>query len=398
MPELSAPTRPRFEVGDIVRRYADAYLATHTNITTHQHRRVLHHIAACRTATLGGHLMRCDEAGCSYETPAYNSCGDRHDPKCGGPRRAQWLECRSDELLDVPYFHAVFTLPHELNAIALQNKEQVYGLLMRCAADTLLESAAEPRLLGARIGFFGILHTWGQDIGHHPHGHFVIPGGGLAVDDPERWVTVRRPDYLLPIPKLRKMFRTKFLMELEQTHAAGELVLAGKLSKLEDPRAFKRYLAPLWKKDWVVYAKPPFGGPEQVLKYVARYTHRVAISNHRLLSIDGGRVSFRYKDYRDGQHKVMSLESDEFLRRFLLHVLPRGFKRIRHYGIFAGSDRRENLAKARRLLGRSYRPRLSSSPDPKAAVIAAEVEEQREPASMVMLSIGHLAVRQCTTG
>jgi hypothetical protein len=308
---------------------------------------VLRNIETCRTAALGGHLEQCDE--CRHQRPAYNSCADRHCPKCQSLARAEWLEKRQTELLQVEYFHVVFTLPEPLAALALQNKRELYGLLFRATAESLQSIAADPKHLGAQIGFFCILHTWGQTLTHHPHLHCVVPGGGISLDG-SRWVACR-PGFLLPVRVLSRRFRTLYLRYLEQDYAAGKLQFHGQLQHLSDPRNFARYLAPLRHCEWVVYSKPPFGGPESVLDYLGRYTHRVAISNNRLKALKDGQVTFTYKDYKDEhQQKVMTLSADEFLRRFLLHVLPNGFQRIRYYGFLASRHRAENLARCRELL------------------------------------------------
>jgi hypothetical protein len=308
---------------------------------------VLRSIELCRTAALGGHLERCDQ--CGHERNAYNSCADRHCPKCQSLARAKWLEKRQAELLQVEYFHVVFTLPEPLAQLSLQNKREMYDLLFRATAETLQTIAADPEHLGAQIGFFCILHTWGQTLTAHPHLHCVVPGGGISLDG-SRWVACR-PGFFLPVKVLSRRFRNVYLRYLEQAHAAGKLQFYGDLESLADPLSFARFLAPLHEMEWVVYAKPPFGGPERVLDYLGRYTHRVAISNHRLIELKNGQVTFSYKDYKHEQRqKVMTLSADEFLRRFLLHVLPDGFQRIRHYGLLGNRHRAENLARCRELL------------------------------------------------
>lgn len=308
--------------------------------------RVLRNIVACRTEALGGHLQQCDS--CGHERPAYNSCRNRHCPKCLGSQRAQWLEDRQAELLPVPYFHAVFTMPHELSKLTLQNKKELYGILFRATSETLSTIASDEKHLGARIGFIAVLHTWGQTLQAHPHVHCVIPGGGLSPDG-TRWISAREK-YLLPVAVLRKLFRGKFLAYLRKAYADGALRLDGSLHALADPAAFAALCNRLQAKHWVVYLKEPFGGPEQVLKYLARYTHRVAISNRRLASFDDQGVTFRYKDYSRGCTRTMTLEPREFIRRFLLHVLPKGFQRIRHYGLLANRSRRDNITRCRQLL------------------------------------------------
>ncbi len=290
-----------------------------------------------------------------------HACRNRHCPKCQAQKQAAWFDAQCENLLDVPYYHIVFTLPEDLGPLALQNTRILYGLLFRSAAETLLTIARDEKHLGARIGFTAVLHTWGQTLLHHPHLHCVVPAGGLSGDgkspknkespmDDRRWIPARE-NFFLSVRVLSRLFRSKYLAYLREAFRAGELVLAGRLEELSDPRAWRAFLEPLQQIDWVVYAKPPFGSPERVLKYLARYTHRVAISNHRLLSIEGGIVAFRYKDYRRGrQGRVMRLSAAEFIRRFMLHLLPRGFVRIRHYGLLANRYRKENLALCRRLL------------------------------------------------
>jgi hypothetical protein len=339
--------RPALEVADIVRTHGEEFRHAHATSLSRAQKRVLRAIETCRTAALGGHLEQCDQ--CGHERNAYNSCANRHCPKCQSLTRAKWLEKRQAELLPCEYFHVVFTLPGLLAALALQNKQQMYGLLFRATAETLQCIAADPQHLGAQIGFFCILHTWGQTLNAHPHLHCVVPGGGVSPDS-SRWVACR-PGFFLPVRVLSRRFRTLYLRYLEQAYAAGKLQFHGELQHLSDPRAFARHLAPLRESEWVVYSKPPFGGPEKVLDYLGRYTHRVAISNHRLRELKGGQVTFAYKDYKhEHRHKLMTLSADEFLRRFLLHVLPDGFQRIRHYGLLGNRYRAKNLARCRGLL------------------------------------------------
>jgi hypothetical protein len=310
-------------------------------------KRVLQSLAACRTAALGGHLECCDR--CGHNRPVYNSCRDRHCPKCQGAARAAWLDARREELLPVEYFHVVFTIPAAVAQIAWQNKRVVYDILFETAAATLREIAADPKHLGAQIGCLCVLHTWGQNLLHHPHVHCVVPGGGIAPDE-SRWVSCR-PGFFLPVRVLSRMFRGKFLQRLRQAYAGGQLQFHGSLRTQGTPEGWSRLLAESYRQEWVVYAKPPFGGPEQVLKYLARYTHRVAISNDRLLNCEQGCVTFRWKDYAaDSRIRAMTLSASEFLRRFLLHVLPSGFVRIRHYGFLANCHRQEKLALCRKLL------------------------------------------------
>jgi hypothetical protein len=341
--------RPALEVADIFRDHGTAWRHANRGHVSLLQLKVMSAIESCRTAALGGHVARCED--CAHTTIAYNSCRNRHCPKCQGAAARTWLAEREADLLPVGYFHVVFTLPDEVADIALQNKTAVYDLLFRAASETMLTIAADPRHLGARIGITAVLHTWGSALTHHPHVHMIVPGGGIALDG-ERWIS-SRPAFLLPVRVLGKLFRRLFLTKLLALHDAGRLAFFGGLAPLADRRAFLRHLSPVRQKRWVVYAKPPFAGPKAVLAYLSRYTHRVAISNRRLLAFDDTGVTFRYKDYRrDGaaRHQVMTLEPAEFIRRFLLHVLPRGFHRIRHYGLFASAVRRENLARARQLL------------------------------------------------
>jgi len=339
--------RPRWEVGDVLRRYGDAFRQEHAASLSTGQRRVMSALELCRTAALGGHLEECDK--CQYQRNAYNSCRNRHCTKCQSLARAQWIEDRQAELLDTQYFHVVFTLPEEIAAIAYQNKEVVYGILFRATSETLRTIAADSKHLGAEIGFFAVLHSWGQNLQHHPHLHCVVPGGGLSPDG-TRWISCR-PRFFLPIRVLSCLFRRLLIELLEKAYENGQLQFFSALKELQNRQLFLRYLEPLRHTKWVVYAKPPFAGPQQVLDYVGRYTHRVAISNNRLLDIDNDQVQFRYKDYRDGsQQKIMTLRAHEFIRRFLLHVLPDGFHRIRYYGFLGNRYRKEKLDKCRHLL------------------------------------------------
>ena len=339
--------RPKLEVADIFRRYGETYRAEHEGSLLSTQRRVMRAVTACRTAALGGHLEACD--ACGHQRISYNSCRNRHCPKCQSLARAQWIEDRKSELLDCPYFHVVFTLPEQIAAIAYQNKAVVYNLLFAATAETLCTIAADPKHLGAEIGFFAVLHTWGQNLMHHPHLHCVVPGGGLSADG-QRWVACR-PAFFLPVRVLSRFFRRRFLELLGQAFERGDLEFFSTLEPLRERKAFQRYLDPLREKEWVVYAKAPFAGPEQVLDYVGRYTHRVAISNNRLLDIEDGHVTFRWRDYRDGDaQKSMTLTAEEFIRRFLLHVLPPSFHRIRYYGLLGNRHRQEKLDQCRRLL------------------------------------------------
>jgi len=305
-------------------------------------------IAACRTATLGGHVEHCD--ACGLTRIAFNSCRNRHCPKCQGAARAEWLAARKAELLPAPYFHVVFTLPPGAAELAFQNKALVYALLMRSAAEATRRLAENPKRLGARIGLLAVLHTWGQTLTHHPHVHCVIPGGGLSLDG-RRWITCK-PGFFLPVKPLARLFRRLFLEGLQAAFEKGALRFFNDLAPLAEPRAFAERVTSLRKTDWVVYAKPPFGGPEQVLAYLARYTHRAAIANSRLVAVTDQEVAFSYTDYRrNGRQRIMRLTPDEFIRRFLLHVLPDGFHRIRHYGFLARGDRRERIELCRKIAG-----------------------------------------------
>jgi hypothetical protein len=322
--------------------------------------RTLSDLSACRTAALGGQVRRCDH--CGLFDYRYHSCGNRHCPQCGGQKRADWLEKRRAELLDVPYFHVVFTLPHTLSALILGNRQVLYDLLFAASAQTLLEVATNPKHLGARIGVLAVLHTWGQQLEHHPHVHCVVPGGGLACDtsgqvaEPWRWQSCR-PTFFLPVKVLGQVFRGKYVAGLRRAYQQGELHFAGSTTEWAEPTRFAALLDGLYAQDWVVYAKEPFGGPEQVLKYLTGYTHRVALSNHRLVALTQQEVTFTWKDYRDDcRHKEMTLSGVEFVRRFCLHILPRGLVRIRQYGLLANRDRGERLAGCRALLGMSAPP------------------------------------------
>ena len=343
-------TRPRLEVADIFRRRGPAWRAASDGHLSLAQRRVMRAIELCRTAELGGHVERCE--ACAHTRIAYNSCRNRHCPKCQWAAARAWLEAREAELLPVPYFHIVFTLPAPLGALAYQNKARVYGLLLKAAAETLTTIAADPKHLGARIGVTAVLHSWGQTLDHHPHVHCIVPAGGISLDG-SRWIACR-PGFFLPVRVLSRLFRRLFLEGLAEAHRKGELQVFGDLARLAEPRAFKALLAAQRRREWVVYAKAPFAGPGQVLAYLARYTHRVAIANSRLVALDDdGWVSFRWKDYRSSgrtKPKVMRLPAGEFMRRFLLHVLPDGFHRIRHYGLFANGHRAAMLARCRELL------------------------------------------------
>jgi Putative transposase/Transposase zinc-binding domain len=345
--------RPALEVADIFRDFGPAWLDANRGHVSHAQLKVMDAILACRTAALGGYVARCENEDCAHTVIAFCSCRNRHCPKCQGSQALAWMEDRKAELLQVPYFHIVFTLPAEIGAIAYQNKAVIYALLFNAASETMLTIAADPKHLGAKVGITAVLHTWGSALTHHPHLHMIVTGGGISPDG-SRWIG-SEPNYLVPVEVLSALFRGRMLGMLIDAHAAGRLQLFGDYKYLADSNAFRAYLGPLWKTDWFVYAKRPFAGPEQVLAYLSRYTHRVAISNSRLISADAGGVTFKYKDYRlDGpeRYTTMTLEPGEFIRRFLLHVLPKGFHRIRHYGLLAngGGTRAEKLARARELI------------------------------------------------
>jgi Putative transposase/Transposase zinc-binding domain len=343
-------SRPALEVADIFRAFGVAWRTANAGHVSLAQLKVMSAIESCRTAALGGHVARCED--CAYTTIAYNSCRNRHCPKCQGAAAKQWLAEREAELLPVPYFHVVFTLPAAISDIAYQNKAIIYDLLFGAAAETMRTIAADPKHLGARIGITAVLHTWGSAMMHHPHVHMIVSGGGISLDG-TRWIACRRPRFLLPVRVLSKLFRGLMLDKLLAAHTAGKLEFFGKHTALSERKAFTRYLAPLRRRKWHVYAKPPFGGPKAVLAYLSRYTHRIAISNSRLIAFDQNGVTFKYKDYRaDGsaRYKTMTLAPHEFIRRFLIHVLPKGFHRIRHFGLFAKSSCADNVARARELL------------------------------------------------
>jgi hypothetical protein len=346
--------RPRLEIADIFRAYGPAWRRAAKGVYGTGHvslsqLKVMSAIETCRTEALGGHVAACTK--CGHQHIAYNSCKNRHCPKCQGPAARDWMAARAEDLLPVEYFHVVFTLPAEIARIAYWNKREVYGLLFKVSAETVMTIAADPKRLGARVGMTSVLHTWGSALTHHPHIHMIVPGGGLSPGG-TRWVACR-PGFFLPVRVLSRLFRCLFIEGLQALHRAGRLAFFGDLADLSDAAAFAAWLAPLRKTEWVVYAKPPFGGPEAVLAYLSRYTHRVAISNTRLVSADDRTVAFRWKDYRIKNHdrlKVMRLATGEFIRRFLVHVLPDGFHRIRHYGFLASAGRKANIASIRALL------------------------------------------------
>jgi len=356
----------RPEVADVFRTYEKDFFAKWGHVLGPQQRKSFAAIRDCRTAALGGHVEyveQCDT--CGHLVNAYNSCRDRHCPKCQASVRAKWLAARQADLLPVPYFHVVFTLPREIGGLALQNAREIYNILFRAASETLLTIAADPRRLGAAVGFLAVLHTWGQNLHLHPHLHCVVPGGGISPDG-ARWVGCRKKSFFLPVQVLGCRFRNVFLTYLKEAHREGKLRFHGEMAGLAKPAAFEAMYRKAGKIKWVVHAKPPFGGPEQVLKYLARYTHRVAISNSRILSVADGKVTFLWKDYADGNKtKAMTLDAVEFIRRFLLHILPAGFMRIRQFGLLANRARRRKLALCLALLGATEAPAKAASANPR---------------------------------
>ena len=361
--------RPKLEIADIFRAHGPAWRQANVGHVSLTQLKVMSAIEACRTEALGGHVAGC--AKCGHHHIAYNSCKNRHCPKCQGPAARDWMAARAEDLLPVEYFHVVFTLPAEIAQIAFWNKKAVYGLLFRASAETVTTIAADPKRLGARIGMTSVLHTWGSALTHHPHIHMIVPGGGLSQDG-TRWVACK-PGFFLHVRVLSRLFRRLFLDGLQALHRAGELDFYGGLQPLAHADAFAAWLVPFRKSEWVVYAKPPFGGPEAVLTYLSRYTHRVAISNSRLISADAETVAFRWKDYRiksGNRQKVMRLSTPEFVRRFLMHVLPDGFHRIRHYGLLASATRKATIDRIRDLLGQRTPER--------------EAQDTREPAPLTL--------------
>jgi Putative transposase/Transposase zinc-binding domain len=361
--------RPSLEVADVFRAHGAAWRKANAGHVSLGQLKVMSAIETCRTAALGGHVERCED--CAHERISYNSCRNRHCPKCQAAAARQWLEDREAELLPVPYYHVVFTLPAAIGAIAFQNKAAVYDLLFRAAAETLTTIAADPKHLGARIGLTAVLHTWGSALTHHPHVHVIVPGGGLSLGG-ERWTACKR-GFFLPVRVLSRLFRRLFLEGIRALYEAGRLAFLGDLAPLADKSAFDAALAPLRGSEWVVYAKRPFAGPQAVLAYLSRYTHRVAISNSRLIALDEGGVTFKWKDYRvkgRDRLKSMTLDPAEFIRRFLLHVLPSGFHRIRHYGFLAGAVRADNIERARHLLAAA-----ENAPQPSHAEADSQAED-----------------------
>jgi Putative transposase/Transposase zinc-binding domain len=375
-------SRPALELADIFRRHGPAWRQANAGHVSRDQLKVMSAIESCRTAALGGHVARCEK--CAYTTIAYNSCRNRHCPKCQGAAAKEWLAEREAELLPVPYFHVVFTLPAAIADIAYQNKAAIYDILFKASAETVLTIAADPKHLGARVGTTSVLHTWGSALTHHPHVHMIVAGGGISLDG-QRWVSCR-PGFFVPVRVLSRLFRRLFLKKLTAAHAASRLNFFGDHTHLGDAQAFAAYLAPLRKAAWVVYAKRPFGGPEAVLAYLSRYTHRVAIANSRLIAFDHKGVTFKWKDYRiEGRdrYRVMTLAVDEFIRRFLIHILPPGFHRIRHYGLLASATRVENIARARELL---------NAPAPQTPADDAEANEPPSLAHPCPCCGGHMFI------
>ena len=381
-------TAHRLEVADVFHAHENEFLQRWGYVVSDQQRKVLRDIGRCRTAALGTHLERCDR--CSYETVAYDSCRNRHCPKCQSSARDRWLMKQAASLLPVPYAHVVFTVPEQLAPLALRNQRLFYNLLFRAASETLLKIAADPRHLGARIGVLAVLHTWSQNLSHHPHLHCLVPAGGMALDH-SRWVATRR-GFFLPVRVLSRMFRGKLLAFLKQSCRRKELCFSGTLAALSEPRAFHSLLHTLRRREWAVDSKPPFGGPEHVLKYLARYTHRVAISKARLLGLDSGQVRFRWRDSRhNNRSSVMTLEAVEFIRRFLLHVLPAGFVKIRHFGLLANRNRRQALALCRIHL-------CATTPDSSALLTEPQKSALNRSCPQCKRGTLHVVARQLSDG
>ena len=383
--------RPVIEIADVLRRHGQDYARDHAGHLGRVERRVISAITACRTAALGGHVEACDD--CGTTRIAYNSCRNRHCPKCQGPARAKWLADRQAELLPVPYFHVVFTLPAPIAAIAFQNKAAVYAILFKAAVEAMTTLSANPRRLGAEIGGLAVLHSWGQALTHHPHVHCVVPGGGLSPDG-ARWIA-GRTNFFLAVKPLAMLFRRLFLARLKRAFDAGALGFFGNLAHLADPAAFASHVAAMRRVEWVVYAKKPFGGPAQVLTYLGRYTHRVAIANSRIKACDDDHIAFTWKDYRqNGVVKVMRLKPGEFIRRFLLHTLPDGFHRIRHFGFLANGHRAARLALCRSLLTGEAAPPTNSNEQPPATDPGNSIGIERPACSEcggVMHFVAHVA-------
>ena len=370
-------SRQALEVADIFRARGETWRQAHRGHISLGQLKVMSAIEACRSAALGGHVLRC--SSCAHQQIAYNSCRNRHCPRCQGSAAHRWLEARQADLLPVEYYHLVFTLPAPISDLAYNNKAVIYAILFQAAAETVQTIAADPKHLGARVGLTLVLHTWGSAMIHHPHVHGIVPGGGLSIDG-EQWIHCR-PGFFLPVRVLSRLFRRLFLERLSQTYQAGELKFFGEHRSLTSTQNFDNWIKPLQKIEWVVYAKRPFAGPEAVLAYLSRYTHRVAIANSRLLKFNDQGVTFKWKDYRGKQqfrHKTMTLKTDEFIRRFLIHVLPSGFHRIRHYGLLANSGRRENLKRARELLIDKTDDDDDDAND-QSAIDSAQAKESPEP-------------------
>ncbi len=385
--------RPALEVADIFRDHGAGWRAANRGRVSLGQLKVMSAIETCRTAALGGHVARCENHACGHTSIAYNSCRNRHCPKCQGAAAREWLAEREAELLPVPYFHVVFTLPAAIADIAWQNKRAIYTLLFKASSETLLKIAADPKHLGARIAITSVLHTWGSAMTHHPHVHMIVPGGGISLNG-GRWIGCR-PGFFLAVRVLSKLFRRLMLEKLKASHAAGKLVFCGAHAGLADAKAFAAFLAPLRRTRWFVYSKPPFAGPKAVLAYLARYTHRVAISNRRLIRADADSVTFKVKDYRiegPGRHTIMTLATHEFIRRFLIHVLPKGLHRIRHYGLFAGRARAEHLARMRALLAMT---RPTAAPADKADAQKPDALAQPCPCCGGRMLIIELFARGC---
>jgi len=362
------------------RRHGQAWRQANAGHVSLGQLKVMSAIENCRTAALGGHVARCENANCGHTQIAYNSCRNRHCPKCQGAAAREWLAAREAELLPVPYFHVVFSLPAQIADIAYHNKAAIYDILFKASAETLITIAADPKHLGARIGVLSVLHTWGSALTHHPHVHMIVPGGGISLDG-ERWIACR-PGFFLPVRVLSRLFRRLVLEKLAAAHKAGALQFFGKHAALTHAPAFAAYLAPLRNSEWVVYSKRPFGGPAEVLRYLARYTHRVAISNRRLVALDDKGVTFKWKDYRlEGRERygVMTLDTDEFIRRFLMHVLPQGFHRIRYYGLLTSPTRADNIARIRGLLAVPLIPIDAIKAATTKASASAQSEEPKTP-------------------
>ncbi len=349
-------TRPKHEVADVFRQYLPYYLRNHS--LSLQQFKVAKAIMACRTSALGGHIRECNNGDCDHEDQSYNSCGDRHCPKCQGTARTKWLKKRLRELLPAHYYHVVFTIPHLLNTLVLYNKTLFYDILFAASSQTLKELSSNPVYLGAKMGFLGILHTWGQTLVGHPHIHYIVPGGGVAVDNDgnEQWIELPKKDkFLFPRKVMADVFRGKFIELLKKAYYSGQLTLPDTQAELNDARLFEMFIDQVVNRRWNVFAKQPFSGPAEVLLYIGRYTHRAAISNHRVLSIDNGKVTFEYKDYKDeAKLKTMTLPAQEFIRRFLLHILPKGYHKIHMYGFLANSCRAKNVERVRNLILASH--------------------------------------------